>query len=214
MARLLAAEVVAALAHRLDDIAVADRRAHERAADRLEGALETEVAHDRRDHRRLREGLLLVHRPGAEPHQRVAVEDLAPLVDHDHAVGVAVEGDADVGPQLADLGRRPLGMQRAALVVDVAPVRLAAELEDLGAELAEHRRADAVAGAVRAVDHDAHALEGEVPGKGVLQVHDIAAAGVVDAVGLADLVGGRRGSARPRPSRSAPRSAPPRRRGA
>ena len=47
-------------------------------------------------------------------HDRVAVDDLPLLVDHDHAVGVAVERDADLGPAPHDLGPHVVGVQRAA----------------------------------------------------------------------------------------------------
>ena len=49
VARLLAADVVAVLAHVLHDVAVADRRARQRQARALEVALQAEVRHDRGD---------------------------------------------------------------------------------------------------------------------------------------------------------------------
>ena len=54
VAGLLAAEVVAARAHRLDDVAIADLRAHELAAHLRHRALEPEVAHHRGDDGALR----------------------------------------------------------------------------------------------------------------------------------------------------------------
>ena len=55
-----------------------------------------------------------------------------------------------------------LRVRRADAVVDVDAVRLGADRDDVRAELVEHRRRDVVAGAVRAVDDDAPALEVEL----------------------------------------------------
>src|SRR5262245_56850952 len=80
----------------------------------------------------------------------------------------------EAGPHLPHARRRPLGVQRTEALVDVAPVGIAAEGEDLGAELAQHRRSDAIGGAVRAVEHDAQSVEREVRGEGALQEDDVA----------------------------------------
>ena len=45
MARLLAADIVAVLAHMLDHVAVADRRAREAETEALQIALEPEIGH-------------------------------------------------------------------------------------------------------------------------------------------------------------------------
>ena len=61
--------------------------------------------------------------PGAQQHDRVAVDDPAAVVDEDGAVAVAVERDAQVGsPRSTTASRQRLGMGRAAVEVDVAPV--------------------------------------------------------------------------------------------
>ena len=83
------------------------------------------------------------------------------------------------------------GMERAAAVVDVEAVGVVADGDDFGAEFLENERADEVGGAVSAIDDDFQAVEGNVVG-GVFGELDVAAAGVVDAVGLADLRGRQR----------------------
>jgi hypothetical protein len=55
-----------------------------------------------------------------------------------------------------------LRLRRAAVEIDVAPVRRAADRHDLGAEIGEDARADLVACAVRAVDHDLETRQVEV----------------------------------------------------
>ena len=71
-------------------------------------ALEAEIGHHGRDDAGLREAA--VGLPAFRDHrqQLVAVDDVAALVDDEHAVGVAVERDADIGAHLAHLaGRAP-----------------------------------------------------------------------------------------------------------
>ena len=91
--------------------------------------------------------------------QLVAVDDVALLVDDDHAVGVAVERDADIGAHLAHLAAERLRRGRAAVAIDVEAVGLDADRDDLGAELPQRLRRHLVGGAVGAVDHDAQAFE-------------------------------------------------------
>ena len=99
--------------------------------------------------------MLPQHARRAERHQRVAVDLVAELVDHDEAVGVAVEADADVRVPLLHLTRTELGMERADLVIDVASVRLHADGVRGRSELREDERRDAIGSAVRRVDDDA-----------------------------------------------------------
>ena len=78
----------------------------------------------------------------------------------DVRVGVAVEGDPHVGLALDHLGREHLGVEGAAAVVDVAPVRGGVEDHDIGARLAQGRRGHLAGRAVRAVHRDAQARQG------------------------------------------------------
>ncbi len=133
---------------------------------------------------------------GDDGHQLVAVDDLALLVDDDDAVGVAVERDADVGAHFAHLGDQRLRLGRAALVVDVAAVRLDADLDDLGAQLPQRLGRHLVAGAVGAIDDDAQTVEAQVLRQRALGELDIAllralnARGAADAFGRGEQVGG------------------------
>ena len=76
-----------------------------------------------------------------ERDQLVAVDDGAVAVDREHAVAVAVEGEAGVVAPLAHRVGEALDVGGAAAVVDVAAVRVGREQVDLGAEAAEDLRA-------------------------------------------------------------------------
>ena len=189
MARLLAAQVVAAAAHLLDDVAIADLGADEVEPHLLESALQPEVAHHRRHDGPAAEGVAFGHVPGTEGEHGVAVDHLAAFRDEHDPVGVAVDGDAHVGAELPHLGGDAVRRRRAAGLVDVAPVRLDADGKHLGPQLLEDRRPDLVGGAVRAVEHDTQAVQGEIQREGLLQEHDVATARIVDAVGAAQGIG-------------------------
>ncbi len=71
---------------------------------------------------------------GDHRHHLIAVDDLAALVDDEHAIGVAVERDADVGAHFAHFVHERRRRRRAHVAVDVEAVRLDADLEDFRAE--------------------------------------------------------------------------------
>src|SRR6476619_8040524 len=100
MARWLASEIVALLEHLLDHIAVADRRAHHADALPFEETLEAQIRHHGGDDAGL--GETAVFLPALRDHreQLVAIDHMAALVDQDHAIGIAVEGDAYIGAHL------------------------------------------------------------------------------------------------------------------
>ena len=110
----------------------------------------------------LRAGLLLEHGLGEERGHEVAGDELAGVVYEEAAVGVAVEGDSEVGLlflHLADDELAVLGEKRVRLVVREGAVRLeeaahrvhGQALEDGG----QHRARHAVSG----VDDDAKRLD-------------------------------------------------------
>ena len=91
--------------------------------------------------------------------QLIAVDDLAGLVHRADAVGVAVEGDAQLGTRPPDLGlevAQVLGNRRIRMVIGECAVRLAEERRHFGAEPLEGGDGDQAPGAVAAVDHHAH----------------------------------------------------------
>src|SRR6185437_12298529 len=75
----------------------------------------------------LRARLLREHELGEERGDEIARNELAAVVDEEAAIGVSVEGDAEVGTlleRLADDELPVLGKQRVRLVVRERPVRL------------------------------------------------------------------------------------------
>ena len=103
-------------------------------------------------------------------------------VDGDEAVGVAVERQAGVGAGIDDRQPERFRVGRAAAVVDVAPVGVIADDDDVGTESLEGGRRHFDGGAVGAVEHHAQAVEA-AGAEGVYQVVDIAvdvAVAVVD----------------------------------
>src|SRR6478672_4645335 len=135
MARLLAADIVAVLAHRLDDVAVAHRRSLQTEAEVLQIALKPEIGHHRGDDAAAGKAPTPEPGFGDDRHELITVDHLTLLVDDDHAVGVAVERDADIGAHLADLADEIARRGRAALLVDVEAVWIYPELDHFGAKL-------------------------------------------------------------------------------
>ena len=80
-----------------------------------------------------------------------------------------------------------LGMRSADVGVDVESVRLAADGDNFRTKLVEHRRRNVIRGAIGAVDDDLQAFEIELVGERALAEFDVAARGIVDAPGLAQL---------------------------
>ena len=101
----------------------------------------------------------LVPAAGDDEEQLVAVDDAAQVIDHHHAIAVAIEGDADMRAHARHRELQQFRGGGAAAVVDIAAVGRAADRHDLGAQIREHPRRDLVAGAVGAVDDDLEARQ-------------------------------------------------------
>ena len=90
--------------------------------------------------------------------QLVAVEERAVAIGHREAVAVAVEGDAEVGLVLAHgAAPAPWAPSRRTPSLMLMPLGWLPIGDDLRAQLLEEAHADAVVGAVRAVDHELQA---------------------------------------------------------
>src|SRR5262249_51718944 len=123
------------LTHVLDHIAVTNRSALERQSEILQIAFHAEVRHDGRHHAAAVQARAFVPAFGDHAHDLVAIDDAALFIDDDHAVGVAVEGDADVGAHFPDLVTQGFRRGRTAFQIDVEAVRFDPDLDHLGAQL-------------------------------------------------------------------------------
>jgi hypothetical protein len=119
--------------------------------------------------------------------QLVAVDDAPALVDDEHAVGIAIQRDADIGAHFLHLLAKRRGLGRAAFVVDIEAVGLDPHGDHLGVELPQRLRRHAIAGAVGAVHDHAQPAERKVARQGALGEFDIAILHAVDAFGAAEV---------------------------
>ena len=186
MAALFAADVEVLGEHGFDDVAVADFCAKDAAMVFAECVVESEVAHDGGDEGIFCEGASanVIHCGDGEDF--VAVHDVAFFVAELEAVGVAIVADADVCAGFADEACDFFGVGAAAAGVDVSSVGFVVKDAGAGTEFTENPRGAFVGGAVGDIHGDVDAFEGESFWKAGFGVFDVAAKGVVNALGLAD----------------------------
>src|SRR3569623_1339028 len=186
MAGRFTAEPPAVFTQHFQHMAIADRGALEIDAERAHRLLEAEVAHYRAYHRAAQVAGL-EPRFGDDVQQLVTVDDFAFVIDHDHAVAVAVKSNAKVGAVFEHRHLRRFGMSGTAVVIDVEAVRLDTDGDHRGTEFLEHAGRDVIGGPVRAVDHDLQTAKFHDGRDAALAEFDIAAGGVADAFGLAEV---------------------------
>ena len=177
--RLLAAQRVPARGQGLEHVAVAHRGLDHVDAPLAHGQAEPQVGHHGDDHGVARQHAPLVAVEGEDGDQVVAVDQLAPVIDHQHPVGVAVEGDAQVGAPLDHVGLQVAGVGGPAAVVDVDAVGRPVDHVDLDAQAAQDVGRHRGGRAVGAVDHRPQA--GEAPA--LQRGHDGPAVAAVHALG-------------------------------
>ena len=188
---LLSPEQVIGSPHLFHDVTIPNRGPNELSSHLFQGKLQTDVAHDRGHNRVVRQVARTNHLPPAEGHHSIPVHDPALFVRKDDAVSVAVQGDPDIRTGLFRQRGHPLRVLGTARLVDVLAVRLHPQGPHLGAQLREHRGCNPIARTIGTVEHDVHALEGELLGKGLLRKNDVPSPRIVDPKGLAHLVGRR-----------------------
>src|SRR6266851_6563837 len=159
MAGLFAAEIVAVGPHALEHVAVAHRGPHELELARTEIALEPEIGHHGGDHTAACQAAVAPPLVSDGRHELVAVDQPSVLARQDHAVGIAVQRNADIGVVRDDVLLQQRRMRRAAIAVDVEAVRRHGERDHLGAELPQHGRRRLVGGAIGAIDDDPEAAQ-------------------------------------------------------
>ena len=156
----LAAEERAFLAHALLDEGVADPVDERRAAVLLDDVRHRPARPHVVDD--LRAGLLLEHGLGEERGHEVAGDELPGVVHEEAAVGVAVEGDPEVGLlflHLADDELAVLGKKRVRLVVGERAVRLEETAHRVHGQTLEDGRQHRARHTVSGVDDDPKRLD-------------------------------------------------------
>src|SRR5690606_7614784 len=125
--------------------------------------------------------------PGDDVQQVVAVIHAPRRVHHLHAITVAVECNADVRPAVAHQGDQRLHVRGADITVDVQAVRRHAHGHHVRTQRAQQLRSDDVTGAVRAIEGDLHAGQGNIRRDGLPAIRDVTRMRVRDAPGAAEL---------------------------
>ena len=159
MPGLLSAQIVAAFAHALHHVAIAHAGALQLQAQTIEIAFKPQVGHHRGHHAAAGKLALLQHGCGNQRQQLIAVDHPPLLIGDDHAIGVAIQGDADIGAHLAHLLAHALRRGGAALVVDVVAVGLHPDLDHFRAQLPQRLRRHAIGRTVGTVDHHPQAIQ-------------------------------------------------------
>ena len=174
MTRLFAAHVVAVLAHVLDDVAIAYGSAGETQSEPPQVTLQSQIGHHRCNHTACSELAAPMPTLRDHCHDLIAVDDAALLVDDHHAVGIAIERDANVGAHLTHLFAKCFRPRRAALVIDIAPIGINADLDDLCAELPQCVGGHLVARPIGAIDDNAQFVEADIARQRALGELDVA----------------------------------------
>ena len=170
MAGLLAAEVVAVLAHGLEDVAVAHSGAAEGDAVLAQVQLQAQATHHGRDESILCELTFALSRNSQDSHDLVAVYQVALFVNCLATVGVTVVSDAQIRAVLNHSCLQLLRVGGAHTVIDVGAVGLYSQCNDLCAQRLEGCRGCRVGCTVCAVQNNLHAGKGLAFRKGGDQV--------------------------------------------
>ena len=181
MTALLAADKMTVGAHAFIDVFIADIGFFIADTGTVKRLVQTEIGHNGRDDSIIGELITILHVFSADIEDEITVDYAPRFVNCDAAVGVAIESKADIEIIGNDEIAQILYMRRAAVIVDVEPVRSAAEDVGLGAERFEYALCNLPGAAVGAVKADAHTLVGMR--RKAYEIADIAVAacGIVDS---------------------------------
>src|SRR5664279_2181892 len=163
-------------AHMFEHIAVADGGARERKTNPFKIAFEAEVRHHRGDDAWPRQAVVVFPALRDRRNQLVAIDKLSGFIDDDHPVGIAVEGDADIGAHFSDFFDKRSRRGGTYAPVDIETIRLDANRNDFGAQFPQGFGSDLVRRAISAIDNDAQAIERKVAQKSAFGEFDVAGA--------------------------------------
>ena len=156
MTGLLAAEHGAVLTHGLEHVAVAHLGGDDVDALPFHGKLKAQVGHDRRHDEVVVEQTALLEILRADGEQEITVDDRAVRRECEHAVGVAVMGNRDIGTAAFHQELHRLEVRRAAAHVDLAAIGIGVDDKDLGTERTQGGRRRLARCTVRAINGDLH----------------------------------------------------------
>ena len=172
MPALLATDRVATRVERFQHVAVADRGGDDGDARVAHRAVKPDVAHHRDHHGVVGQGALGLQLQRTQRNQPIAVDDVAAVVDSDHAIAVAVEGQPCGRAMLDDCAGQRSGVRRAAAGVDVGAIRFGVDDDQVGAERPQSRWCGGAHRTVGTIEHDAHPAQ-RVRGKHADDVLDV-----------------------------------------
>jgi len=130
VAGLFAADYVATAKHFFEDVAIADGGASESDAFAGENALEAEIGHGGGNDAIAFEFVLGFEVTGHGEENAIAVDDFAGFADKEGAVGIAIEGHAELSALGEHAFLEAIEMKRAAAGVDVAAIWRYAHRDD------------------------------------------------------------------------------------
>ena len=162
MARLLAAQAVAALAHLSVHVAVAYAAGHGAQAGKLQRLDQAKVAGDGRHHGTARKTTMLVQVHAAHIQNLIAVDHAAALIHGQATIGIAVVGKAHVQALLHHVALQALHVRRSTVDVNVETIGRGVNYAHVGAERVEHRLGHRGRRAVGAVQANLDTLQRKV----------------------------------------------------
>ena len=111
------------------------------------------------------------------------------MVDHDHAVTVAVQRNAQVGFLCQNTRLQGTNISCPHLLVNVQTIRLAANGDDFRTQFAEDIRGDVIGRAISTVHHNFEVSQAQLIREGTFTEFDITARRINDTVRFTQLCG-------------------------
>ena len=124
------------------------------------------VAHDRGGNPIAAQQALFVPIACNNGQNRITVNNGSVFITQNQTVGIAVQGNAQIGFFGNDAGRELLRVQTPALGVDVKPIGGNAHGANLCPQFPKNGGGDFIGGPMGAIHHQPQAIQAEAPGKG------------------------------------------------
>ena len=158
MPGLLAAQITPGLAHLLTHIAVTDSGAQQAKPARRQEALKPHIGHDSGDHGAAGQAGLRMPRMGDQRQDLVAINHLPGLIHQHHTIGIAIQGNAQIGAAFLHQSRKRCGRGGAHTLVNIEAIRGDADGDHLGAQFPQHGGGHAISGAMGAIHNNAQPI--------------------------------------------------------